>query len=112
MATEPPAPAAPAGDTPAEQVAESDAATPTTDLIGPWQAKRDDAIFSLELDEDGNFAWKSVVKGQDPVELKGTYTLANDLLILESGDQGTMVGQSQSDRRRSLQFSARRESTE
>ena len=91
--TDTPAPPAPAGVKQPAQVAATDQPAPTTDLIGPWEAKRDEATFHLELDEDGNFVWKSVAKGQDPIELKGTYTLANDMLILESGEQGTMVGQ-------------------
>ncbi len=91
--------AAPADTSQSEQVADSDSSDsdstdtgPTTDLIGPWKAERDDAAFDLTLDEDGNFVWKSAVKGQDPIDMKGTYTLSNDLLILDGGDQGTMIG--------------------
>jgi hypothetical protein len=89
----PSSPPAPASASPASV---ADTATPpagpTTDLVGPWQAKRDDATFNLQLDEGGEFTWKSVVSGQAPVELSGTYTLANDLLILASNEQGAMIG--------------------
>jgi tetratricopeptide (TPR) repeat protein len=68
------------------------AAGPTTDLIGPWRAQRDKATFELELDEDGGFAWKSGAEGQEPIRMAGTYTLAGDLLVLESPDQGAMIG--------------------
>jgi tetratricopeptide (TPR) repeat protein len=77
--------------TTAEQVAD-DATGPTTDLIGSWQAERDGTSFGLTLDEGGSFSWKSITKGQDPIELKGTYTVANDMLILDTSDQGAMVG--------------------
>ncbi len=90
LAATPPPPAA--GEKQPEAVADATESAPTTDLIGQWQAKRDAASFNLQLDEDGNFVWNSTAAGQEPVKLSGTYTVANDMLILESGEQGTMVG--------------------
>jgi tetratricopeptide (TPR) repeat protein len=83
------APPNPPSSTPT-QVAED--AGPTTDLVGSWQATRDETSFGLSLDEGGSFTWKSIAKGQAPVELEGTYTVANDMLILDSAEQGAMVG--------------------
>ncbi len=84
-------PAAPSTSVQPQDVAAGTAA-PTTDLIGLWQAKRDDARFDLQLDEDGRFVWKSAVQGKPAVEMTGNYMLANDLLILETAEDGTMVG--------------------
>ncbi len=56
---------------PGTEAVASDTPQPTTDLIGPWQAERDQATFDLQLDEEGGFAWKSSMQGQDPVELSG-----------------------------------------
>ena len=44
------------------------------------------------MDEEGQFTWKSEMKGQPAIELAGNYTLDNDMLILQTADKGTMVG--------------------
>ncbi len=77
---------------PAAEAVASDTPQPTTDLIGPWEAKRDDATFELQLDEEGRFAWKSSASGEESITLAGSYTLVNDLLVLESAEQGAMIG--------------------
>jgi tetratricopeptide (TPR) repeat protein len=61
-------------------------------LIGAWSATRDDgSSFSLALDKDGSFQWDYNGNGESN-SLKGTYTLANDLLVLEPENGGAMVG--------------------
>lgn len=81
-----------AAPTPAPTPASPPAANqPTTDLVGTWSAKQDKLQFDLSLSDDGKFQWKSVAQGQKPVELSGDYSLNNEVLLLESGNQGTMV---------------------
>jgi hypothetical protein len=77
----------------------TDAAEPTeepeqyTDLVGKWAADRNEDRFGLEIKEDGAFTWVAIPEGQDRVSISGQAATTSDTLILESGDQGTMVGQ-------------------
>jgi hypothetical protein len=81
--------AAPTGQAaPANQAA----AAPTTDLVGQWRAERDGTVFDLSIDDKNQFTWKAAPKGKAPVSLGGGVTTTSDLLILESKDQGSMVG--------------------
>ena len=81
----------PSAEAPAPD-AESDAAsTETTDLIGKWRADRNDDVFGLWIKEDGTFDWKVIQKDKDPIEIKGQMATTSDTLVLESGDQGSMV---------------------
>jgi tetratricopeptide (TPR) repeat protein len=68
------------------------AEAPTTDLVGTWKAERDGNVFELAIDENGKFVWKATPKGKQPLTIDGNLTTTNDLLILESKDQGSMVG--------------------
>jgi tetratricopeptide (TPR) repeat protein len=62
-------------------------------LLGNWKAGRDDGSkFALTLTQDDKFHWKHTQQGQDQ-ELEGTFTLANNYLILSASDQNTLVGQ-------------------
>lgn len=70
----------------------SDKSPPATDLVGNWRADRNGDTFELSIDEQGNFTWKATPKGKPPVEITGTVLVTNDLLVLESKDQGSMVG--------------------
>jgi hypothetical protein len=69
------------------------AAEPLTALNpGAWTAGRDDgSTFSLSLKDDGTFTWDYSGNGQTN-SLAGKYSVANDLLVLEPGDGGAMVG--------------------
>jgi hypothetical protein len=68
------------------------AAAPSTDLVGKWRAERDGTVFELTIDEKSQFTWKATPKGKAPLTLSGPLTATSDLLILESKDQGSMVG--------------------
>lgn len=83
--------AKPAETQPAETKADEKVA-PTTDLVGKWQAKRNGDVFDLTIDEEGKFVWKATPKGKDTLTLSGNVLATNDLLVLESPDQGSMVG--------------------
>jgi tetratricopeptide (TPR) repeat protein len=64
----------------------------TESLVGDWNASREDgSTFALTLDKEGAFTWKYAGNGQDN-SLKGKYTLAKDLLILEPDSGGAMIG--------------------
>jgi tetratricopeptide (TPR) repeat protein len=82
-ATSPPAPSA------TETLADE---TPTTDLVGKWKAERDDNVFELTVDENGKFTWKATPKDKQALTIVGNLTTTNDMLILESKDQGSIVG--------------------
>jgi hypothetical protein len=82
--TEPAAPGPPAA--PARPV---DAAG----LVGNWTATRaDSAAIKLALGGDGKFTW-AVDQNGKPQQFSGTYTVADNLLVLKQGDQPMMVGQ-------------------
>ena len=62
-------------------------------LPGNWTAKRPDgAEISLHLTADQKFTWK-VADEESPQELKGTYTFADNYLILSAPGQNALVGQ-------------------
>ncbi len=83
--------------TPQEQPASAPAAEPTqpvdvASLIGNWRGSRSDgAKFELNLTEDNRFSWKFTQQGKQQ-QLTGTYTLADNYLILKSRDQNALVG--------------------
>jgi len=68
------------------------AAAPTTDLVGNWRAERDGDVFELTIDEQGQFTWKATPKGKTTITLSGNVLASADTLVLESQDQGSMVG--------------------
>ena len=82
--------AAPANENPAP-VAAADT-QPTTDLVGRWQAKHAKDTFELTIDEKNQFAWKATTEGKPPTTISGPMAVAGDALVLESQQQGTMVG--------------------
>lgn len=70
------------------------AAKPVTaeSLVGAWNASREDgSTFALSLGEEGTFNWDYKGNNQEN-SLKGKYTLAKDLLVLEPDTGGAMVG--------------------
>jgi tetratricopeptide (TPR) repeat protein len=66
---------------------------PETDLVGRWRASAGDATIELSIDELSQFTWRATPAGQPPVELSGDLTTTNDLLILDTDEEGTMIGQ-------------------
>jgi tetratricopeptide (TPR) repeat protein len=68
------------------------AEAPSTDLVGRWRAERDGSTFELSIDEQGQFNWRVIPKGKQPIAIGGNVTATSDVLVLESKDQGSMVG--------------------
>jgi len=61
-------------------------------VVGHWKANRSDgSSFDLNLTKDHKFSWKFEQQDRKQ-ELAGTYTLADDFMILSAGDQNTLVG--------------------
>ncbi len=90
--TEVSSPPAPGGERPATTPTEQeDQPGPQTDLVGTWLAERDGSKFQLNIDEDGTFQWKAQPEGQQEIMVTGNVAGSADMLILESGDQGSMV---------------------
>ncbi|MGD0899109.1 MAG: tetratricopeptide repeat protein [Thermoguttaceae bacterium] len=62
-------------------------------LVGNWTAMRaDNATIKLALAGDGRFTWALDQNGK-PQQFSGTYTLADNLLVLKQGNNPMMVGQ-------------------
>jgi Tfp pilus assembly protein PilF len=62
------------------------------ELIGEWRGSRPDGSqFELNLSEDNHFTWKCTQRDKEQ-QLSGTYTLANNYLILAARDQNALVG--------------------
>jgi hypothetical protein len=62
-------------------------------IIGNWKSSRDDGSkFELNLTKDNKFSWKFTQEDKQQ-QLSGTYTLANNYLILSASDQNALVGQ-------------------
>ncbi len=81
---EPPAPTAPPA--PAKPVTASA-------LAGNWTASRPDGSkISLDLGKDSKFAWK-FSKDKQSHDFDGTYTVADNLLVLNQDSNPAMVGQ-------------------
>ena len=57
---------------------------------GPRSA--DSATIKLDLTGDGKFTWALDQNGK-PQQFSGTYTIADNLLILKQGNNPMMVGQ-------------------
>jgi hypothetical protein len=76
--------------TPPATVADDAASDAETDLAGAWQAKQGDATLRLKLGDDGRFTWTAPA-GAEERTITGKYTLAGDVLVLESEAGETMV---------------------
>ncbi|MGO9114795.1 MAG: tetratricopeptide repeat protein [Thermoguttaceae bacterium] len=62
-------------------------------LVGNWTATRaDSATIKLALANDGKFTWELDQNGK-PQQFSGTYTVADNLLVLKQSDNPMMVGQ-------------------
>ncbi|MBI3839523.1 MAG: tetratricopeptide repeat protein [Planctomycetia bacterium] len=61
-------------------------------LVGNWRSSRaDGSKFELNLSEDNRFSWKATQQDKQQ-QLSGTYTLADNYLILTASDQNALVG--------------------
>ena len=77
---------------PIQPVAPTQPATAAS-LAGNWTATRaDSATIKLALAADGKFTWATDQNGK-PQQQSGTYTIADNLLVLKQGDKPMMVGQ-------------------
>jgi tetratricopeptide (TPR) repeat protein len=83
-------PGAPTLDGPAMPSAPVDAAA----IVGHWKASRSEGSkFELNLGADGKFSWQFAQPDGKEQKLNGTYTLADNYLILKASDQNALVGQ-------------------
>lgn len=74
---------------PAEEAAPVDA----TSLVGSWKSSRPDGSkFEMNLAADNKFSWNFTQQDKKQ-SMKGTYTLADNYLILKASDQNALVGQ-------------------
>jgi tetratricopeptide (TPR) repeat protein len=70
-------------------------AVPATlaNVTGNWKAsRRDGATFALTLTKDNKFTWRFAQKDHKQ-EFGGTFTLADNYLILKASQQNTLIGQ-------------------
>ena len=85
---------APQGQQPAA-VPAGPPATPIAEgaLVGDWKASQPNGSkFDMSLTGDKKFTWKFTQQGKEQ-EMTGTYTLADNYLVLKAGDQNSLVGQ-------------------
>ena len=82
----------------AEQAVPSQPAAPgkptdASSLVGNWTATRaDSATIKLVLAGDGKFTWALDQNGK-PQQFSGTYTIADNVLVLKQGNNPMMAGQ-------------------
>jgi hypothetical protein len=63
-------------------------------LVGTWRATRaDGSVFDLVLTNDANFTWKFAQKDQTAQEFGGTYSVEENVLVLERKDGGSLVAE-------------------
>ena len=91
-----------AGLTKEAQAAEATASQPAVpatpvsvaSLLGTWEANRPDgASFKFRLSDDATYLWQYTQDGRAPQHFRGTYTVADNLLILKCDGNPTMIGQ-------------------
>lgn len=69
------------------------AALVAADVAGTWSAQQPDGTaITLKLTGNDEYSWK-VVRQDKPREFNGTFTLADNVLILKQGDAPALVGQ-------------------
>ncbi len=62
-------------------------------LVGDWKASQPNGSkFALNLSGDKKFSWKFTQDGKDQ-EMAGTYSLADNYLVLKASEQNSLVGQ-------------------
>jgi hypothetical protein len=79
-------------------------APPETNLVGKWQAKAGDTTIELTIGEDLQFTWKAAQSGKPALQLNGQLVATSETLVLESKEQGSMVGSVKSDGADKWQF--------
>jgi tetratricopeptide (TPR) repeat protein len=96
-ALEPPTPG------PAEDAAPPEAIDPAS-VVGDWRASRPDGSdFEMKLMGDKKFSWKFAQQDKKQT-MTGTYTLADNYLILHAGEQNALVAQVQLEADNKLKF--------
>ena len=62
-------------------------------VVGNWKASRPDgSTFGLNLTKDAKFTW-NFTRDDKTQEFSGTYTVADNFLILKQSDEESMIGQ-------------------
>jgi tetratricopeptide (TPR) repeat protein len=62
-------------------------------LVGNWKASRPDgSTFGLKLTKDAKFTW-NFTREDKTQEFSGTYTVADNYLVLKQSDEESMIGQ-------------------
>lgn len=62
-------------------------------LVGTWETSRPDgASFAFQLAGDATYSWQYTQNGKSQ-RFNGTYAVSDNLLILKSGGNPTMIGQ-------------------
>lgn len=84
--------APPADATQAVTTTEEAADLPETDLVGKWIAKAPEVTIELSIDEQSQFTWRAIPKGEEPIELSGDLLASSDMLILDTEEKGSMAG--------------------
>jgi hypothetical protein len=69
------------------------ASQPQTDLVGRWRAVADDTTIELTIDAASQFQWSATPRGGTATQIAGSAAATSDTLVLDSGTQGSMVGQ-------------------
>ena len=83
----------PAGASPAAAPAPATRPVNAAALVGNWTASRPDGTkVEMGLTPGNQFTWR-FAQGGKPQELKGSYTLADDYLVLKASQQNALVGQ-------------------
>lgn len=71
---------------------EEPVAEQSTDLAGRWLASQSESNIELVLSEEGSFTWSTTPAEQAARVIRGTFVLADDVLVLEGEEAGTFVG--------------------
>jgi tetratricopeptide (TPR) repeat protein len=85
----------PSSPSPAEQSVEPEVKSVDPKvLVGAWSSSREDGSeFKLKLTDDANFTWSFKPKDQPEQEFGGTYTVEQNLLVLERKDGGSLIAE-------------------
>jgi tetratricopeptide (TPR) repeat protein len=63
-------------------------------LVGTWSASRGDgSAFRLDLTGDGRFTWSFTPRDQAPQEFGGTYSVEQNVIVLERKDGGSLIAE-------------------
>jgi len=63
-------------------------------LVGTWASAREDgSAFKLDLTNDAKFTWSFTPKDQDAQEFGGTYTVEENVIVLERKDGGSLIAE-------------------